>query len=296
MTRLQSLDALRGFDMIWILGLAFVSQCSLADVRMIRVAADDDNVAWMLQTNLLERTERKADAALPNVLILGDSISMGYTPFVKKRLAGVANVTRPHCNCAATQFYLREKGGMRDWVGTNHWDVITVNCGCWDICYMKGDPVGTDHYWGPDAELKKLPPLQRGTAIRDRGFHVRTPILEYAKNLRAILTYLKSTGATVIFPLSTPCPAYQYDDRCGLFRAYNEVATDVCRELGVETVDLYAVGERNYDKQPDGAHYNDEGNDILAAAVSAAVQSALEQRKVTDLISEHCLFRDESVL
>ena len=242
-------------------------------------AADDGNVAWMLQTNLLERTERKADAALPNVLILGDSISMGYTPFVKKRLAGVANVTRPHCNCAATQFYLREKGGMRDWVGTNRWDVITVNCGCWDICYMKGDPVGTDHYWGPDAELKKLPPLQRGTSIRDRGFHVRTPILEYAKNLRTILTYLKSTGAAVIFPLSTPCPAYQYDDRCGLFRAYNEVAMDVCRELGVETVDLYAVGERNYDKQPDGAHYNDEGNDILVAAVSAAVQSALKQRK-----------------
>jgi len=257
---------------ISILGL-FVLLSSVA------LAANDDKVAWMLQTNLLERTERTTDAALPNVLILGDSISMGYTPFVKKRLAGVANVSRPNCNCAATQFYLREKGGMRDWVGTNRWDVITVNCGCWDICYMKGDLVGTDHYWGADAELKKLPPMQRGTAIRDRGFHVRTPILQYMANLRTIMSYLKSTGATVIFPLSTPCPAYQYDDRCGLFRAYNEVAMAVCEELGVKTVDLYAVGERNYDKQPDGAHYNDAGNDLLAEAVAAEVVSALKRRE-----------------
>ena len=239
--------------------------------------AETREAAWMLQTNLLERTEGKSDAALPNVLILGDSISMGYTPFVKKRLAGVANVSRPKCNCAATQFYFRERNGMKDWVGTNRWDVITVNCGIWDICYMKGDPVGTDHYWGKK-ELSALPPLQRGTAIRDLGFHVRTPILEYMANLRKILTYLKSKGATVIFPLTTPCPAYQYDDRCGLSRVYNEVASAVCAELGVQTVDLSAIGERNYDKQPDGAHYSDEGNDLLAAAVSAAVESALKRK------------------
>jgi len=236
----------------------------------------EDKVAWMLQTNLLARTERQADVGVPNVLILGDSISMGYTPFVKKRLAGVANVSRPNCNCAATQFYFREKNGMKDWVGTNRWNVITVNCGCWDICYMKGDPVGVDHYWGKK-ELNGLPPLQRGTAIRDLGFRVRTPILEYMANLRKILIYLKSTGATVIFPLSTPCPAYQFDDRCGLFRVYNEVAISVCRELDVKTVDLYAIGERNYDKQPDGAHYNDEGNDLLATAVSEAIKSALKK-------------------
>ena len=52
----------------------------------------------------------------------------------------------------------------------------------------------------------------------------------------------------------------------------------VCAELGVQTVDLSAIGERNYDKQPDGAHYNDEGNDLLAAAVSAAVESALKRK------------------
>ena len=57
------------------------------------------------------------------------------------------------------------------------------------------------------------------------------------------------------------------------------IAAAVCAEMGVKTVDLYAVGERNYDKQPDGAHYNDEGNDILAAAVSDAVVAALRERE-----------------
>lgn len=237
-----------------------------------------DNVAWMLQTNLLERTGTNAVAELPNVLIIGDSISMGYTPFVRKRLSGVANVSRPKCNCAATQFHLRKRGGVKDWVGTNRWDVIVVNAGIWDYCYIKGSALKTDHYWGPDAELKKLPPLRRGTAIRARGFRIRTPILEYADNLRKIISFLKSTGASVVFPLSTPCPTYQNDDRCGLALAYNEVAAGVCRELGVPTIDLYAIGERNYDNQPDGAHYNDVGNDQLAEAVAEAVISALRAR------------------
>lgn len=241
---------------------------------------DADRTAWMLQTNLLEKGA--ADVSdLPNVLVLGDSISMGYTPFVKKRLAGVANVSRPACNCRATQSYLAPRGGMKAWVGTNHWDVITVNAGIWDICYMKGDPLGTDHYWGPDAELRKLPPLARGTAIRARGFHVRTPILEYQANLRRILAYLKSTGATVIFALTTPVPAYQDDDRCGLFRAYNEIAVGVCAELGVRTVDLYAVAERNYDKIKDKCHFNDAGNDILAEALVTAVTEELSDRRRT---------------
>lgn len=240
----------------------------------------EDRTAWMLQTNLLERTTSRAVVGLPNVLLLGDSISMGYTPFVKRRLAGFANVSRPKCNCAATQFYLREKNGMKDWVGTNRWDVIVMNAGIWDICYMKGDVLMTNHFWRPDAELEKLPPLRRGTEIRRRGFRVRTPILEYADNLRKILAYLKSTGATVIFALTTPCPAYQYDDRCGLFRVYNEVAEGVCRDLKVSTVDLYSVGERNYDNQPDKAHYNDAGNNDLASAVAEAVRTAIDKRAV----------------
>ena len=242
-------------------------------------AADPSKAEWMLQTNLLEKTGACAEG-LPKVLVLGDSISMGYAPILRRQLAGVADVRRPQCNCGATQFYLRDKNGMKDWLGTNRWDVITVNAGIWDICYMKGDVLGIDHYWGPgnNKELAALAPIPRGTAIRDLGYRVRTPILEYMENVRRILTHLKSTGATVIFPLTTPAVGYQVDDRCGLFRVYNEVAKAVCDEMGVKTVDFYALAERNYEKIYDGAHFNDEGNGILAGALAKEIVAALRDR------------------
>lgn len=36
---------------------------------------------------------------LPTILILGDSISIGYTPFVIEKLQGKAEVRRPNENC-----------------------------------------------------------------------------------------------------------------------------------------------------------------------------------------------------
>ena len=96
---------------------------AVATVLGLRASAAPDaaKVAWMLQTNLLENSSSTAAEDLPKVLVLGDSISMGYTPFLKRQLMGVADVRRPGCNCGATQFYLRERGGMKDWVGSPPW-------------------------------------------------------------------------------------------------------------------------------------------------------------------------------
>lgn len=220
---------------------------------------------WMLQTNLLERAT-EARQGLPNVLLLGDSISMGYTPRVRDQLAGRANVTRPRCNCGPSQFYLREKNGMRDWTAAQRkWDAIVVGFCCWDYCYMKGKSDEVGQYWD-HSQLSDIPPLQKGTAIRDRGYRVRTPILEYMENTHRILAFLKEKSDCVIFALGTPATAYT-DDRCGLARVYNEVAAQVCREMGVRTVDLYSVAERHYDKLKDGVHFTREGSDLLAKAI-----------------------------
>ena len=42
------------------------------------------------------------DPALPRVLLIGDSISIGYTLGARNLLAGNANVHRPAANCAST--------------------------------------------------------------------------------------------------------------------------------------------------------------------------------------------------
>ena len=233
--------------------------------------AEDANEAWLLQTNLLERTSKSA-AGLPEVLILGDSISLGYTPAVKAKLAGKANVSRPGCNCGPSQFYLRS---MNDWVGTNHWAVIHVNFGIWDNHYLKGAADGMGLFWGHELKDQVFSPVAKGTAIRDLGFRIRTPIREYERNLRTILTFLKSRADVVVFGLTTPLKLWESDDRCGRIRVYNELAVEVCKELGVAVDDLYGVAERHLDCQTDGCHFNAEGYGYLADSVVDAVLRAL---------------------
>ena len=45
---------------------------------------------------------KNIDPKLPNVLLIGDSISIGYMVPAREKLAGVANVFRPNTNCGPT--------------------------------------------------------------------------------------------------------------------------------------------------------------------------------------------------
>ena len=245
-------------------------------IAALLAAGNVQDEAWLQQTNLLQKGGAARVEKLPDVLILGDSISLGYTGMVKAKLKGVANVSRPACNCGPSQFYL---SSMKGWVGTNRWDVIHVNFGIWDNHYLKGASNGMGLYWGREV-TNALPPIARGTAIRDLGFRIRTPAKEYEKNMRTILGYLKTRADRVVFGLTTPLQAWQGDDRCGRIRVYNEIATAVCEDLNVEVDDLYAVAERNLDKQSDGVHYHPAGYEALAESVVRSVTNALTRAAV----------------
>ena len=70
---------------------------------------------------------------LPNVLLIGDSISIGYTRPVRKKLSGVANVFRPNTNCGPTTKGVSE---LDKWLGDRKWSVIHFNHGLHDLKYM----------------------------------------------------------------------------------------------------------------------------------------------------------------
>jgi len=61
------------------------------------------------------------DPALPRGLLLGDSISIGYTLGVRTRLRGQANVIRPYQNCIGTDFSL---GKINEWLGDKPWSLV----------------------------------------------------------------------------------------------------------------------------------------------------------------------------
>lgn len=71
----------------------------------------------------------KDDPKLPRVLLIGDSVSRGYTKSVRKSLAGKANVHRAPANCGPTSTGLKK---IDVWLGDGKWDVIHFNFGIHD--------------------------------------------------------------------------------------------------------------------------------------------------------------------
>lgn len=69
------------------------------------------------------------DPALPRVLLIGDSISRGYTLPTRAALAGKANVHRAPENCGPTANGLKQ---LDVWLGAGKWDVIHFNFGIHD--------------------------------------------------------------------------------------------------------------------------------------------------------------------
>jgi acyl-CoA thioesterase-1 len=186
------------------------------------------------------------DPALPRVLMIGDSISVGYTLAVREALAGKANVHRPAANCGNTSKGLQY---LSQWLGDGHWDVIHFNWGLHDL-----------------------------TSIDDKP---EVPINEYEKNLRELVTRLKKTGATLIWCSTTPVPPGR---RAPLkpedVLRYNEMARKIMDENGIAIDDLYAFALPRLKEiqQPTNVHVTPEGSKVLAQQVAASIEAALQQR------------------
>ncbi|HEY8994916.1 MAG TPA: hypothetical protein VIM71_09660, partial [Lacunisphaera sp.] len=71
---------------------------------------------------------------LPRVLIIGDSVSIGYTLPTRDNLKGKANVHRPHTNCGSTT---EGEKSLDAWLEDGHWDVIHFNWGLHDLKFLK---------------------------------------------------------------------------------------------------------------------------------------------------------------
>lgn len=69
------------------------------------------------------------DRKLPRVLLIGDSVSRGYTQAVRQTLAGKVNVHRAPANCGPTASGLKN---LEVWLGEGRWDLIHFNFGIHD--------------------------------------------------------------------------------------------------------------------------------------------------------------------
>jgi len=197
------------------------------------------------------------DPFLPRVLLIGDSISIGYTLPVRALLKGQANVHRPPTNCGPT---IRGLQQIDNWIGEKKWDVIHFNWGLHDLKYMgsKGQNLAK-----PGAE----------------GSHQQVPPAEYEKNLRKLVARLKETGATLIWCSTTPVPEDAAGRVVGDSVKYNGIAKKVMQENDVAIDDLYAFSLPNLQEimRPANVHFTQDGSKQLAKEVVATIRTGLEK-------------------
>lgn len=232
-----------------------------AKLRGALLSADPDLAKIMTGTN---EGEDKTDSesgnkqavapitnvqGLPRVLLIGDSISIGYTLQVREKLEGRANVHRIPINGGATEVGL---ANIDSWLGNGKWDVIHFNFGLHDAKYAS-------------------PTAQR--ASRD----------QYIANLQQLIDRMKATGAKLVFATTTPIPEkLEYGKATGtrMFDSIperNALAVDLMEKNGVAVNDLYALvlPWRETASRPGDVHFTPEGYELLAGAVADTIAGQL---------------------
>jgi len=188
--------------------------------------------------------------ARSKVLIIGDSISIGYTPVVAHELEGRFLVAHHEGNsCDSANVLAR----LDDWLAADaDAALVHVNVGLHDL-----------RLWRRNGEYQ-------------------IPLAAYRENLAEIVRRLKATGKQLIWATTTPV----HDDRNArgtgdFFRrnadvlAYNAAAREIVDAAGIPVNDLYAViAEAGLDDalREDGVHMTDRGYQRLGEAVAAAVR------------------------
>lgn len=197
----------------------------------------------------------------PRILIIGDSISIGYTPFVKENLASKAAVFHNPGNAQHTGTGLKK---IEEWIGSEKWDIIQFNWGLWDLCYRH-----------PDSKVQ-------GNRDKENG-EITYTIDEYASNLDSIVTILKTkTEAKLIFVTTTYVP----ENEAGRFKndaiKYNDAAKKIMKKYSIIVNDMYEKSipiHKKYGKGLDDVHYSNQGYEKLSELVTNFLKTEIKSLK-----------------
>ena len=207
----------------------------------------------------LSAADPTPDNPLPNVLIVGDSISLGYTPSVIKRLRGRANVYHNPGNAGNSGRCLER---LPQWLKQldKSWDVIHFNCGLWDLCYRH-----------PESRVQGKRDKVRGT--------ITHPPEEYRKNLARLVEALQKTKAKLIWASTTPVPEDEAGRKVGDDLVYNRIAAEIMQQQKIPINDLHALMRphmKTHTVAPGNVHFTAAGSEILAKQVADTITAALQ--------------------
>jgi lysophospholipase L1-like esterase len=185
------------------------------------------------------------------ILVVGDSISIGYTPRLQVVLADVAEVVHNPGNGGDST---NVRANIADWLGDARPDAVVLNCGLHD--------------------LKR----ERGTV------HHQVSLDNYRANLEAIYDHLAAAHCRIFWVTTTPVIDSRHQSTKPFDRyvadviEYNGLARAIAGDHEVAIIDLYQVArdlglETALDS--DGVHFTDEAYAKLGDVVARAVREHL---------------------
>lgn len=212
--------------------LTLILAILMTGVSCAQKKADDGWPPYIFCKDRLAITED--DPTRDDILIIGDSISFGYSPFVQQNLPNY-EVIQSFCNAeGAAQGQINDTSYAKI---RPHWKVITFNHGLWDI------PI---------------------------SFRISTDT--YKAQLRSIAIGLTPYADQLIFFTTTMIPAGTDNRTDPDAERFNQAAREVMDELGIPVYDLHAFSHTIEHLQlPADVHYTDEGSEELAGFVTDAI-------------------------
>ena len=207
---------------------------------------------------------------MKNLLLIGDSIRMGYDKAVQKTLEGKANVYFPAENCRFASYVLRYLHEYKALMNNEKVDVIHWNAGLWDCLRL----------------FEEEP---------------HTPIEVYAYYIDRICVRIKKLfpNAKVIFATSTAVLSEKMSKDFKRYNeeieAYNQAAVEVVKKHGFAINDLYAISTSlTEDAHSDPVHYyTASGTKAFTNQVLSYVVPALEINE--EITYEEALYTDAPI-
>lgn len=189
---------------------------------------------------------------MAEVVLIGDSIRMGYQESVRQELEGEATLWEPKENGGTSANVLAH---LDEWVLSRQPTVVHLNCGLHDL---KKDF---------DAEQCNI------------------PLEQYRANLEAIFESIQTRSESrLIWAMTTPVNEKWHHERKGFDRfeadvaAYNAAALELAGRYDVPIDDLFEVvmrAGRDEHLSPDGVHFTEAGSKLLGKAVAEAIRKLL---------------------
>ena len=200
---------------------------------------------------------------MKNLLLIGDSIRMGYDKSVKRTLEGKANVIFPTDNCRFAAYLLRKFHEYLSDIKGEDIDVVHWNAGLWDCLRLfEEDP--------------------------------HTPIDVYAYYIERVCVRIKKIcpNAKVIFATSTKVLSEKMGKDFKRYNEdiekYNEVAVEIAKKHGFEINDLYTLSTTLPEEaHSDAVHYYTSiGTEAFTNRVLSFVAPALGINEVPEYREE----------